>query len=172
MTTTNPEPMNPELFLQKIVQEFKYFPNEIQQPIIKSWIWNFHPFFHPFFHDLFCFVVIQWKQFKIYDPFLSKNRKTKNAGWKIRIRGNHCFGQVQIVVVMSKRFGRVQIILVRYKLYFYGLFFYNLHLFKMIWTRPKQIGPFQNDWDSTKMIWSVQNHFGPRGPNSSLKLGK
>ena len=30
----------------------------------------------------------------------------------------------------------------------------------MIWTWPKQIGPIQNDWYSTKMIWMVQNHFG------------
>ena len=39
--------------------------------------------------------------------------------------------------------------------------FYNLDLSKMIWTRPKQIGPVQNNWYSTKMIWMVQNHFGP-----------
>ena len=31
----------------------------------------------------------------------------------------------------------------------------------MIWTHPKQIGPVQNDWYSTKIIWTVQNHFGP-----------
>ena len=31
----------------------------------------------------------------------------------------------------------------------------------MIWTRPKRIGPNQNDWYSIKMIWTVQNHFGP-----------
>ena len=30
----------------------------------------------------------------------------------------------------------------------------------MIWTQPKRIGPVQNDWYSTKMIWTVQNHFG------------
>ena len=42
------------------------------------------------------------------------------------------------------RFGRVQIILVRFKLDFSGLFW-----------------PVQNDWYLTKMIWSVQNHFGP-----------
>ena len=30
----------------------------------------------------------------------------------------------------------------------------------MIWTRPKQIGPIQNHWYSTKMIWTVQNNFG------------
>ena len=29
----------------------------------------------------------------------------------------------------------------------------------MLWTRPKRIGPVQNDWYSTKMIWTVQNHF-------------
>ena len=31
----------------------------------------------------------------------------------------------------------------------------------MIWTRPKRIGPDQNDWYSIKMIWTVQNRFGP-----------
>ena len=31
----------------------------------------------------------------------------------------------------------------------------------MIWTRPKRIQPVQNDWYSTKIIWTVQNHFGP-----------
>ena len=31
----------------------------------------------------------------------------------------------------------------------------------MIWTQPKRIGPHENDWYSTKMIWTVQNHFGP-----------
>ena len=32
---------------------------------------------------------------------------------------------------------------------------------KIIWTLPKQIRPVQNDWYSTKMILTVQNHFGP-----------
>ena len=31
----------------------------------------------------------------------------------------------------------------------------------MILTRTKQIGPLQNNWYFTKMIWTVQNHFGP-----------
>ena len=31
----------------------------------------------------------------------------------------------------------------------------------MISTRPKRIGPIQNNWYSTKMIRTVQNHFGP-----------
>ena len=31
----------------------------------------------------------------------------------------------------------------------------------MIWTQPKQIAPVQNNWHSTKMVWTVQNHFGP-----------
>ena len=26
---------------------------------------------------------------------------------------------------------------------------------------PKRIEPTQNDWWSTKMIWTAQNHFGP-----------
>ena len=37
----------------------------------------------------------------------------------------------------------------------------NLNLTKMIWTRPKQIGPVQIDWYSTNIIWTFQNHFGP-----------
>ena len=51
-------------------------------------------------------------------------------------------------------FGRVQLILFRFKLDFSGLIF-------IIWTRPKQNGPVQNDWYSTEMIWTVQNNFGP-----------
>ena len=39
--------------------------------------------------------------------------------------------------------------------------FYNLDLCKMIWTRIKQIGAIQSDWYSTKIIWTVQNRFGP-----------
>ena len=31
----------------------------------------------------------------------------------------------------------------------------------MIWARPKGIGSIQNDWYSIKIIWTVQNHFGP-----------
>ena len=50
-----------------------------------------------------------------------------------------------------------QIILVRFKLDFYPLIFYNLDLSKMIWTPPKQIGRVQNYMYSTKMIWTVQN---------------
>ena len=30
----------------------------------------------------------------------------------------------------------------------------------MIWTRPKQIGPIQNEWYLSKIIWFVQNRFG------------
>ena len=60
------------------------------------------------------------------------------------------------------RFGRVQSILVRVKLDFSWLIFIsNLDLSKMIWTRPKKIGPVHNDWYSTKKIWTVQNQFGP-----------
>ena len=29
----------------------------------------------------------------------------------------------------------------------------------MIWTQPKQIGPVQNDWYSTKRIWTTQKMF-------------
>ena len=31
----------------------------------------------------------------------------------------------------------------------------------MIWTQLKQIGHTQNGWYWTKIIWTVQNHFGP-----------
>ena len=71
----------------------------------------------------------------------------------------NCFGLVQIVLVMSKsfwagpnHFGQVQIRL-------FWTIFYNMDLSKMIWTRPKRIGPVQNNWYSTKMIWLVQNNF-------------
>ena len=41
----------------------------------------------------------------------------------------------------------------------------------MIWTRPKLIGPIQNDWCLTKMIWTVQNHFRPvEGQGISMLL--
>ena len=62
------------------------------------------------------------------------------------------FGRVPIVLVMSKsfwlgpnHFGQVHIRLLWTN-------FYNLDLYKMIWTRPKQIGPVQDDSYSTKMI--------------------
>ena len=29
----------------------------------------------------------------------------------------------------------------------------------MIWTQPKQIRPVQNNWNSAKIVWTVQNHF-------------
>ena len=68
------------------------------------------------------------------------------------------FGRVQIVLVMSKlfwlgqnHFGQVYIRLLWTN-------FYDLDLSKMIWTRPKQIGPVQNDWYLTKMIWTVQSN--------------
>ena len=49
---------------------------------------------------------------------------------------------------------RSKMILVRFKLDFSGPIF-------IIWTRPKQIAPVQDDWYSTKIIWTLQNHFGP-----------
>ena len=67
--------------------------------------------------------------------------------------GTICFFLVQILLVGSK-FGMVQ------KRLFWANF-YNLNLFKMIWTRPKLIGFVQNNWHSTKIIWTDQNHFGP-----------
>ena len=35
-----------------------------------------------------------------------------------------------------------------------------MNLTKMIWTRPKQFGLDQNNLYSSKIIWTVQNHFG------------
>ena len=35
-----------------------------------------------------------------------------------------------------------------------------MDLTKMIRVLPNRIGPIQNNWYSTKMIWTVQNHFG------------
>ena len=52
--------------------------------------------------------------------------------------GPNCFGQVQIILFWSN--------------------FYNLDLSKIIWIRPQQIEPIQNDWYSTKIFWKVQNH--------------
>ena len=40
----------------------------------------------------------------------------------------------------------------------------------MILTQPKQIGPVQDNWYLTKMIWTVQSHFGPIGGQGILKL--
>ena len=62
-------------------------------------------------------------------------------GPKLFWTGTNCFGQVQIRLFWAN--------------------FYNLDLSKMIWTRPKQIRHVQNEWYSTKMIWTVINHFGP-----------
>ena len=78
--------------------------------------------------------------------------------------------RLQIVLVGSKlfwsgpnHFGQVQIRLLWTN-------FYNLDPTKMIWTRPKRIGPVLNNWSLTKMIWTVQNHFGfIEGQNISLQ---
>ena len=68
----------------------------------------------------------------------------------------NCFGQIQIVLVIPKsfwsdlnHFGQVQIRL-------FWTNFYDLD-------PTKKIGPVQNNWYSTKMIWTVQNHFGSIG---------
>jgi hypothetical protein len=52
-----------------------------------------------------------------------------------------------------KRFGQVQIILVKFKLDFYGLIF-------IIWTQPKWSGPNQNELDLTKINWTRPKLFG------------
>ena len=71
--------------------------------------------------------------------------------------GPKWFWTIQIILVGSKsfclgpnHFGQIQIRLFWIKCY-------NLDLS----TRSKQIGPVQNDCYSTKIIWLVQNHFGP-----------
>ena len=72
---------------------------------------------------------------------------------------SNCFGWLQIVLVESilfrsgpNHFCHVQVRLLQTN-------FYNLDLIKMIWTRPKRIGPNLNDWYLTKMVWTVQNRF-------------
>ena len=89
--------------------------------------------------------------------------------------GTKGFWTVQIVLEGYKLFwsgancfGRIQIILARFKLDFSGIIFIIFtypklfgYLSKTTWTRPIRIGPIQNDWYSTKIIWTVQNHFGP-----------
>jgi hypothetical protein len=64
------------------------------------------------------------------------------------------FYSSEINLDRTNHFGGVQIILIQVKLDFFGLIF-------IIWTRPKQIAPVQDDWYSTKIIWTLQNHFGP-----------
>ena len=65
------------------------------------------------------------------------------------------FGHVQFFLPCPKHFGQVQI-----RLFFTN--FYNLDLSKMILTGPKQIGLVQNNWYSTKMIWTVQIIWDPK----------
>ena len=60
----------------------------------------------------------------------------------------NCFGQVQIL-----SFGCIQIILVRFKLLFPGLFF-------LIWTCPKWFGPDQNKLDTSKTSCIRPKWFG------------
>ena len=86
--------------------------------------------------------------------------------------GTNCFDRFQIVLFGSKsfwlgsnHFGQVQI-------RFEWTNFYNLDLSKMILTQPKQIGPVKNDWYSPKLIWTVENNFGPiKGQGISVKNG-
>ena len=85
------------------------------------------------------------------------------------------FGKSDLIRPSSNAlsFYRAKMILDRYKLFWLGLnhfcqvqiklfqaIFYNLDLSKIILTRPKRIGPVQNNWYLTKRIWTVQNHFG------------
>ena len=53
----------------------------------------------------------------------------------------------------SNHYGRVQIVLVRIKLDFYGLFF-------IIWTCPKQLRSNQNELDPSKTIGTRPKSFG------------
>ena len=73
----------------------------------------------------------------------------------------NCFGPVPLVLVGYKSFwlGTNHFSQVQIRLFWTN--FYNLDLSKMIWIQPKGIGSVQNDWYSTKIIWMVQNHFGP-----------
>ena len=80
---------------------------------------------------------------------------------KIILDHTNCFGRVQFVLVRSilfwlgpKHLGQVQIRLV------WTIFFIIWTCPKRIWIWPKRIRLVQNDWYSTKMIWTDQNHFG------------
>ena len=75
--------------------------------------------------------------------------------------GLKLFWTVQIVLFGSKWFWSGPINFVQVQIRLFWTNFHNLDLSKMIWTRPKQNGPVQNDWYSTEMIWTVQNNFGP-----------
>ena len=75
-------------------------------------------------------------------------------------RPNH-FGRVPIILVGSKLFWSGPKNFCQGQIRLFWAKFYNLEQVKMIWTRPKQIGPVQNDWYSTKMILDRPNHFGP-----------
>ena len=73
--------------------------------------------------------------------------------WTVQIVLNRC----KLFWSGPKPYGRVQIILVRFKLDFMDQFL----LFE----------PVQNDCYSAKMIWTVQNNFGPiegQGINESI----
>ena len=93
------------------------------------------------------------------------------------LQSNKTRGQREILMpcpcMGPNRFWTLQIILVDYELFWTGPICFgrvqiikispeksNLTLKKMLRARPKRFGPDQNDWYSTKMIWSVQNHFG------------
>ena len=67
------------------------------------------------------------------------------------------FGPSKLFWSSTNGFGRVQFILVRSKSFWTGPNYKkqsNLNLTKMIWTRPNQFGPNQNNL-------KVQNNFGP-----------
>ena len=70
----------------------------------------------------------------------------------------NCFRPVPLVLVGYKSFwlGTNHFSQVQIRLFWTN--FYNLDLSKMIWIQPKGIGSVQNDWYSTKIIWTVQNH--------------
>ena len=75
------------------------------------------------------------------------------------------FGRVPIVLVGSNSFGTCPNHFCQVQIKFSGLTF-------TFWTSPKRICPVQNDWHSTKIIWTVQNNFGPikRQGNRSQQL--
>ena len=98
-------------------------------------------------------------QVQIIEISPQKSNALSFYGFKIILdRPNH-FGRVPIIWGGSNlfwlgpnHFGQVQIIKISPEKS-------NLTLTKMLWARPKLFGPDQNDWYSTKMIWSVQIHF-------------
>ena len=76
------------------------------------------------------------------------------------------FYRYKIILDCPNYLGRVQIVFVESNLFWFGpnqtflkYCFFNLDLSKTFWTWLKRTGHVQNDWYTTKMIWTVQNNF-------------